>query len=78
MLRELFARPIPGGQNMAVVAHIGHLRALTGTVLGEGDTAVLDPSDIDPATGAPRVIGVVRSNAWNDLALDLLFAPRAE
>ena len=78
MLRELFSRPIPGGQNAAVVAHIGHLRSLTGIALGEGDTAVLDPSDVDPETRAPRVIGVVRSNVWNDLALDLLFAPRAE
>lgn len=74
MLRELFARPIPEGENMAVVAHIGHLRSLTGVALGEGDTAVLDPDDLDPETAAPRVLGVVRSNVWNDLALDLVFA----
>ena len=76
-LLAVLSRPVPAGQNAAVVAHISNLQALTGLRLGEGDTAVLDPSEADPGTGAPRVVGVVRSNAWNDLALDVLFAPRA-
>ena len=76
-LLAVLSRPVPEGENAAVVAHVSNVRALTGVMLGEGDTAVLDPSETDPETGAPRVLEVVRSNAWNDLALDVLFAPCA-
>lgn len=64
-LRQLMVSMPRGDENAVLVAHISNFEALTGIKLQEGDAAILTVAE-----GEPELLGVLSSNAWNDLIID--------
>lgn len=64
-LRQLMVSMPRGDENAVLVAHISNFEALKGVKLQEGDAAILTVTE-----GEPELLGVLSSNAWNDLIID--------
>lgn len=64
-LRQLMLDIPRGDENGVLVAHISNFEALMGIKLQEGDAAILTITE-----GEPELLGILSSNAWNDLIID--------
>ena len=64
-LRQLMVSIPRGNENAVLVAHISNFEELMGVKLQEGDAAILTVGE-----GEPELLGVLSSNAWNDLVID--------
>ena len=64
-LKVLFATPVPGGVDLAIVSHGNPYRAIVGgPYLAEGEAAVIEPR----GKQGFRVIGQIRKDEWQTLS----------